>query len=236
MTSKPISTISYNTEMFLVEKLETWRKAHIIQCYQYIVHKGEDGDKDHIHLRIEPNKKLDPMILTDELLEYEKGKDKPLGCRPWRPSKEEDWILYAVHDEDYLKLKYGGGESKEKLPYKWQNIVVSEHYDMEVAFIRARQALEHTSANIASRIQEGEKPMTLLLEGENVHTVNGIVKALISNDYTSMAKKYHDLKDRYMKICDCLILNGFIIDWDNDIPVLKKADVGASTQELRKTS
>ena len=190
MTSKPISTISYNTENFLVEKLETWRKSHIIQCYQYIVHKGEDGDKDHIHLRIEPNKKLDPMTLTDELLEYEKGKDKPLGCRPWRPSKEEDWILYAVHDEDYLKLKYGGGESKEKLPYKWQDIVVSEHYDMEVAFIRARQALEHTSANIASRIQEGEKPLNLLLEGENVHTVNGIVRALISNDYTSLARKY----------------------------------------------
>ena len=102
-TQKPISTISYNTEPFLKEKLDTWYQAHIIQAYQYICHKGEDGDKDHIHVRIEPNKKLDPMDLIEQLREYQIGKDKPLGCRPFRPSKEEDWILYAVHDEEYLK-------------------------------------------------------------------------------------------------------------------------------------
>ena len=89
-TQKPISTISYNSEAFLKEKLDSWVNAHIIQCYQYICHKGEDGDKDHIHLRIEPNKKLDPMSLTEELKEYQIGKEKPLGVRPWRPSSEAD--------------------------------------------------------------------------------------------------------------------------------------------------
>jgi len=106
-TQKPISTISYNTEAFLIEKLEELRKAHTIQAFQYIKHKGEDGDKDHIHLRIEPNRALDPMDLTDLLREYQFGKDKPLGVRTWRPSKEEDWFLYAVHDSAYMKLKYG---------------------------------------------------------------------------------------------------------------------------------
>ena len=85
-TQKPISTISYNSELFLKEKLDNWIKAHIIQTYMYICHKGEDGDKDHIHVRIEPNKKLDPMDLQAQLLEYKIGNDKPLGCRPFRPS------------------------------------------------------------------------------------------------------------------------------------------------------
>ena len=135
-TQKPISTISYNSESFLSEKLDEWVNAHIIQAYQYIFHKGEDGDKDHIHVRIEPNKKLDPMQLSVELREYDtKNPTKPLGCRPWRPSKEEDWFLYAVHDEEYLKLKYGGGEKGEKLPYHYTDIKVSEFYDLETAFV-----------------------------------------------------------------------------------------------------
>lgn len=113
-TQRPISTISYNSESFLIEKLQRLFDAHVIQAWQYICHKGEDCDKDHIHLRIEPNKRIDPMELTEMFKEYEKGKDKPLGVRPWRQSKEEDWFLYAVHDSDYLSLKYGGGERGEK--------------------------------------------------------------------------------------------------------------------------
>ena len=129
-TSKPISSISYNTEEFLKAKLESWLKAHIIQTYMYIKHLGEDGDKNHIHFRIEPNKKLDPMDLQEDLKEYTKDNKKPLGCRPFRPSKEEDWFFYAVHDKEYLRIKYGGGEKGEKLPYKWQNIVCPENYDL----------------------------------------------------------------------------------------------------------
>lgn len=89
-TQKPISTISYNTEAFLKEKLEQWLKAHLISAYLYICHKGEDGDKDHIHLRIELNKRIDPMDLSEELKEYLPYETKPRGVRPWRPAKEED--------------------------------------------------------------------------------------------------------------------------------------------------
>lgn len=68
--------------------------------------------------------------------------------------KEEDWILYAVHDKKYLKFKYGGGEKGEKLPYSWKEIRVPDNYDMEIAFIRARACLEHTSGNIASKMKK----------------------------------------------------------------------------------
>ena len=177
-TQKPLSTISYNTESFLSEKLQSLYKAHIIQSYQYIKHKGEDGDKDHIHLRIEPNKRIDPMDLAEKFIEIDPKNVKPLCCRPFRPSKEEDWILYALHDKDYLKLKYKGGEKGEKIPYRWSDIKANEYYDIEIAFIRARSYLEHTTTNIATRLQSGEKAYNLILEGENVHTVNALIKAI----------------------------------------------------------
>lgn len=187
-TQKPISTISYNSEEFLKEKLNQWVNAHIIQCYQYIAHKGEDGDKDHIHLRIEPNKKLDPMELSEELKEYKLGEKLPRGVRPWRPSKEEDWFLYAVHDKAFLSLKYNDGDKGEKLPYQDNQIVVSDGYDLEVAMVRARSSLNHSSVNMATRLQQGENALNLILQGENPYMVNSILKALQITDYNRLAQ------------------------------------------------
>lgn len=214
-TQKPISTISYNTEPFLKEKLEIWLNAHIIQAYQYICHKGEDGDKDHIHLRIEPNKKLDPMDLIEQLREYQLGQDKPLGCRPFRPSKEEDWILYAVHDEQYLKLKYGGGEKGEKLPYKWQDIRVPEYYDMEIAYIRAKAHMEHTSVNMATRLQNGDNPLNLILQGENVYTVNALMHALSVTDYQRLQNEFNDVSLRLKTLIQAVEDYGLSIECDD---------------------
>jgi len=214
-TQKPISTISYNTEPFLKEKLETWLNAHIIQAYQYICHKGEDGDKDHIHLRLEPNKKLDPMDLIEQLREYQLGKDKPLGCRPFRPSKEEDWILYAVHDEQYLKLKYGGGEKGEKLPYKWQDIRVPEYYDMEIAYIRAKAHMEHTSVNMATRLQNGDNPLNLILQGENVYTVNALMHALSVTDYQRLQNEFNSVSLRLKTLIQAVEDYGLSIECDD---------------------
>lgn len=212
-TQKPISSISYNTEAFLKEKLDTWLKAHIIQAYQYICHKGEDGDKDHIHFRIEPNKKLDPMDLQEQLREWELGKDKPLGCRPFRPSKEEDWILYVVHDKEYLDIKYGGGEKGEKIPYDWHDIKVSEYYDMEIAYIRAKAYLKHTTVNLATRLQSGdEDPMSLLLQGENVYTVNAIMRCISSNDYRRLQDEYIKLQGEYHDLLEAVSDYGLAIE------------------------
>lgn len=202
-TQKPISTISYNTEGFLQEKLEELYKAHIIQAYMYIKHKGEDGDKDHIHLRIEPNKRIDPMDLADELKEYEIGKSKPLGVRPFRPSKEEDWFLYAVHDADYLVLKYGN-DKDGKLEYKWQDIVASDGYDVEVAYLRAKQALKHTSPSIIKQLEGGKKAINLLREGESPFVVNQVLRFLTESDYEDLASRFAELQTQYDALVDIL--------------------------------
>lgn len=214
-TQKPISTISYNTEAFLVEHLEAWRKAHIIQSYQYICHKGEDGDKDHIHLRIEPNKKLDPMDLQEQLREYQNGKSKPLVCRPFRPSKEEDWTLYAVHDKDYLALKYGGGEKGEKLPYKWEDIKAPEDYDTEVLYVRAKASMRHSTPNIATRLQSGETALKLTLEGENPYTVNAIMHMLANTDYKRIQNELLEAQERLEALENAVTRAGFAIVLDD---------------------
>ena len=215
-TQKPISTISYNSEAFLVEKLQNLYDAHIIQAWQFITHKGEDGDKDHIHLRIEPNKRIDPMELTEMFKEYEKGKDKPLGVRPWRQSKEEDWYLYAVHDSDYLSLKYGGGERGEKLPYDWKDINTSPYYDLETAWIRAKAAQKHSTVNIASQIQNGRNPVDLVFQGENPYTVMNILRLISGTDYSRLAAEYKKLYDNYQSLIDALNRDGLIVSRDEN--------------------
>lgn len=231
-TQKPTSTISYNSEAFLKEKLDLWVKQHIIQTYQYICHKGEDGDKDHIHVRIEPNKKLDVMDLQEQLREFQFGKDKPLGCRPFRPSKEEDWILYVVHDKEYLALKYGGGEKGEKIPYDWHEIKAPENYDVEIAYIRAKATLKHTSVNMATRMQMGEKPLNLVLEGENVYMVNAIMRSLQSNDYQRLQERFNQLSAQFDALVNAVYDYGLDIEPDSKgNPKLVKAKASRPEKE-----
>ena len=215
MTSNPLSSISYNTKQFLIDKLEELKKAHIISCYMVIFHLGEDGDKDHAHFRIEPNRRIDPMDIQEMFKELNPFSNvgKPLGVRPFRPSKEEDWFLYAVHDQEYLKLKYNGGDSHEKIPYDWHDIIVPDDYDLEVAWVRAKSSLKHNASNMANRIINGVKPLDLILEGENVHTVNAINQAIKGNDYNRLQDEFEDLQLRYNSLCSVLQDMGFELDF-----------------------
>lgn len=208
-TQKPISTISYNTKSFLLEKLNTWYNQHIIQAYQVIFHKGEDGDKDHAHVRIEPNKKLDPMELTELLKEYVKDNDKPLGVRPWRPSKEEDWYLYVVHDKDYLQ--YHGEDKGEKMPYSYTDIFVSPYYDLDTAFIRAKSKMKHSTINVMTRLKSGEDGYKLVLDGVNPFMVNAMVNVIGKEDYPRLLKAHEDLQKELSLISQAIADKGLAI-------------------------
>lgn len=220
-TSKPLSSVSYNTEEFLHSKLEEWYKDHIIQAYMYIKHIGEDGDKDHIHFRIEPNCRLDPMSLNEELVEPVDG-NKPLRSRPFRPSKEEDWFLYVVHDVTYLKIKYGLDNEREKLPYNWEDIKVSDGYDLDIAVIRAKQSMKHTSANLCERIMNGENVSTMIQQGENVGLINAVKYALQDNDYIRLVKNNNLLQKKIDMIEDLLSRNNLKIDYDDNTNMILK--------------
>lgn len=105
-TSKAISTISFNTEGFLVLKLDELLRSKIISTWHFICHRGEGdeaGKKDHIHLYLEPSK----LIQTDDLIGHFKEIDpknvKPLSCLPFRVSRFDHWYYYAIHNEQYLQ-------------------------------------------------------------------------------------------------------------------------------------
>lgn len=195
-TNQPISTVSYNSEKFLLMKLNEWLNCHLISEWSYIKHIGEDGDKNHIHLRVVPNRRLDPMDLKDDLREYDPNHEKPLGCLGFRPSKEEDWLLYVVHDSEYLRMKYNSGEKGEKIPYAVDDIKTSDGFMLENRFIRAKASLKHSSASIAKQLKDGKKPFDLILEGQEPNKVNAIQQSLYRNEYCILQEKYNDLLTR----------------------------------------
>lgn len=115
-TAKPIACITYNTNEFLDMKLQELYKQHIISFYAYINHKGEEEvdimtgemkrDKDHTHLFIEPNKRIDTMDLITQFYEIDPNNILPLKPLQFQSSKWDDWYLYNLHDEDYLASKF----------------------------------------------------------------------------------------------------------------------------------
>ena len=129
-TSKPISTISYNSEEFLRAKLEYLVRSGEVAFWYYIKHHGEYDketniqDKDHIHVYLEFADRVDTIKLGEMFLEYENGdlNSKPLKCMPFRVSKPYDALLYNIHHSQYLLQKF---EQKE-FSYTLDDIVSSD--------------------------------------------------------------------------------------------------------------
>lgn len=70
-TSKPISTISYNSPDFLYDTLIRLNYLKIISYFEFIEHlPDKDDKKKHIHLYIEPNKVLDTETFGYEFVQY----------------------------------------------------------------------------------------------------------------------------------------------------------------------
>lgn len=133
-TSKYISSISYNSKKFLLDKLDALIYTREISYYEFIQHyPDEDDKKKHFHLFIMPNHSLDLALFKDYFNEYtfnfkkikcikkillptyflfgrqsykNKPKFKPLGCMPFRVThKYGDWYWYVIHNTDYLRAK-----------------------------------------------------------------------------------------------------------------------------------
>lgn len=108
-TTKPISTISFNSPDYLELKLNELVTAGRISFWAFISHKPEDdegGKKVHAHVYVEPSKMLQTDDLKAHLSEYDpKEPTKPRGCLPWKSSKFDPWYLYGLHDKRYLASK-----------------------------------------------------------------------------------------------------------------------------------
>lgn len=125
-TTKPISTISYNTPNYLRLKLEEFRRAGIVSFWCFISHLPEDdegGLKEHMHVYMEPAKLLQTEDLKNNLAEFcPSSPDKPLGCISFHHSNFDNWYMYAIHDARYLASK---GQTR-RFHYSFDDIVCSD--------------------------------------------------------------------------------------------------------------
>lgn len=147
-TSKPFSTISYNTAKYLTAKLDELIETRKIEFYAFIEHLPEDDEtKKHKHLLIIPNGAIDTDQIQDYLTELDPDKpDKPLGCIMCRSSKFGDWYLYVLHDEGYLAQK---GQSRT-YHYKPDEITVSD----KDYFNELRHTIDYTPYNRFAQIRQ----------------------------------------------------------------------------------
>jgi len=124
-TSKPISTISFNSDDFLKYKLDELVENHIVEFYAMIKHHPEDdeaGKKYHWHVYIEVSKIVQTVFLGDLFNEPVPDNNKPLKCLPFESSNFANWYLYALHDVDYLALK----NQSRKYHYTHNDIITND--------------------------------------------------------------------------------------------------------------
>lgn len=154
--------ISYNTPNYLREKLDEMVKAKIIEEYRYIKHDGEDGDKDHIHLWIKPNKRIDTMDFAEDMNEIDPNNEKPLTCIGARNSNEEDWIMYVLHDAEYLQAHFSDNDGDGKKPYSVADIITNEEDLLKRCYKRALENKKGKWANVKKELDMNISPVEII--------------------------------------------------------------------------
>ena len=129
-TTKPISTISFNSSSYLELKLNELLKAGKVSFWAFIEHLPEDdegGNKIHHHVYIEPAKMLQTDDIKSELKEFDPTHpSKPLGCISFKSSKFADWYMYGLHDSRYLASK----SQSRKYHYFHEDFKTSDEDDL----------------------------------------------------------------------------------------------------------
>lgn len=159
-TTKPLSTISYNSIGFLIGVLDRLVKKDILAFYAFIRHDAEeDENKDHCHLYLEPAQQVDTIWLKKQFLEPDPAHpDIPLGILPWNKSKFGDWYWYGLHDKAYLM---GKGESR-KYHYEPSQVLTSDpEYLAEL--VRRNPNPKAELLKVAELVMQGMKPMQIAL-------------------------------------------------------------------------
>lgn len=106
-TKMPLSTISFNSDKFLLDRLNFLYKNDIVLFYTCVKHHAEESEKkDHWHIYIEPNGRIDTDALRREYFTEPVINDKPLVSLPFRTSKFADWEMYTEHWKPYI-YKHG---------------------------------------------------------------------------------------------------------------------------------
>ena len=161
--SRLVSTISYNTESFLRKKLDTLIKSGVVIEWFYIKHEKEDVNlKDHFHVLLSLNRRIDALTLKQYFKEPVPDNDKPLGIIDIQTSKLDDWILYGEHFEPYLRSK---GVFKE-FHYSYDDFKVSDTSAFEHYYNHAHHASKwHQEYIRLKALEVGISPCEMVTQG-----------------------------------------------------------------------
>lgn len=184
LTTKPITTISYNSEEFLKRKLNELFDAKKITDYRYIFHYGEDGDKNHFHVFIEPNRRIDTALLLDEFKEVDPTKDKPLGVLPFRCNSQRDhWIMYVIHDPDYLRIHQSNNDGDGKIEYPVTDIKTPFEDQLMRDYKSALRLKQTDNQKIIKKIQGGDNLVNIAYELDlNPQKISAIIQLMRMQD------------------------------------------------------
>lgn len=204
-TDKPLSTITYLSLPTINNKLKTLRLQGIIEDYAFILHNGEGNEKNHIHVYFEPLTKVDTDKLREEWQEpvidtYILNEDlemKDVGTMRFQKSDFNNWLLYSLHDMDYLLMK------RERKEYSYElSDVVSTYDNLKSLFDIAKdEILFSAEMKILDYLERGGDPKQLLLLGYDMRTICQVLDFIRkSTPYFLQHKDY----ERLIKISKCM--------------------------------
>ncbi len=173
-TTKPFSTISYNSNEHLVDKLDGLIKRNEIEFWVFVEHYAEDDEtKKHKHVYIVPSRLFDTNTLIDYLMEIDKSDilAKPLTCIHCVSSKFGDWYLYSSHDMSYLLSK----AQSRAYHYNISDFVTSD----EDYFAELRHTIDYTRYKTNERLVEAARKGELF---EDL-IINGVVPVNLVSQY-----------------------------------------------------
>lgn len=161
ITCKPFSTISYNTNDFLIMQLNELIRTKKISFWCFIEHLAESDElKPHKHLFIIPNGKIDTSSLDTYFEEFDIDNDKPLKCIFFQSSRFVDFYLYTLHDADYLRSKC----QDRKYHYTREEYICS-NYDYFLELIHQSDFKSKTFNNFVSMVDTGGTFRSLVRNG-----------------------------------------------------------------------
>ena len=169
MKSKRIvSFISWNTKEFLDRVLKDFVQEQLIYMYIYIFHyHEEDENYDHFHVIIFPCCGLDYNDIIARFIEPQPHGIPPLGIshKPFYESKDGElhWILYVLHDPDYLKSRY---KEVKKYQYKQEELVSNDIRTLKQLVLDAYHKTDFSKDKVINNmINEGISPSELIKNG-----------------------------------------------------------------------
>lgn len=157
-TTKPTSTISFNTKPFLLGVLRRLVENDVLTFWALIQHEPEeDESKTHFHVYMEPAKQVDTLWLRKQFIEPDlHNPEHPRGTLPMEKSDFANWYWYGLHDKAYLASK----NQIRKYHYEPSSVLTNDD-DYLAEKVRRNPNPKAELLKVVDLVQKGYNPMEI---------------------------------------------------------------------------